>query len=419
MGAILWAWIDFSLRWLHVIAGIAWIGSSFYFVHLDASIKQRDGLPKGAGGEAWQVHGGGFYHMIKYLVAPERMPDDLTWFKWEAYTTWFSGLALLIIIYYFSAELYLIDDHVLPLPVWGAVLISVVGLIGGWIAYDLLCKSPLGNNDTALAAVGFVFLVVLAYVFTWLFSGRGAYMQMGAIIGTIMAANVLIVIIPNQKVVVADLIAGRTPDPKLGYVAKQRSMHNNYLTLPVLFVMISNHYPLAFASRFNWLILALVLVVGAVIRHFYNERHAGRPNPWWAWAVAFVGMLLIVWLSAATPPAEAGAEGAAPAEPAKVDVAEVDNVVLSRCSMCHAQEPLWEGMAAPPKGVMLDTPGAHPPARRPDPHAGGADPRHAARQHHRDRARRAGAARRLVRRRRARRVRTSRWFPRRPCAASS
>ena len=356
MGAILWAWIDFSLRWLHVIAGIAWIGSSFYFVHLDSSIKPRDGLPKGAGGEAWQVHGGGFYHMIKYLVAPERMPDDLTWFKWEAYATWLSGIALLIIIYYFGAELYLIDNHVLALPVWAAVAISVVGLVAGWIAYDLLCKSPLGDNDTALAAVGFVFLVVLAYLFTWLFSGRGAYMQMGAVIGTIMAANVLLVIIPNQKVVVADLIAGRTPDPKLGYVAKQRSMHNNYLTLPVLFVMISNHYPLAFASRFNWLILAIVLVVGAVIRHFYNERHAGRPNPWWTWAVAFVGMLLIVWLSAATPPAEAGNEGgAAPAEPAKVDVAEVDNVVLSRCSMCHAQEPLWPGMAAPPKGVMLDT----------------------------------------------------------------
>jgi uncharacterized membrane protein len=354
MAAILWAWIDFSLRWLHVIAGIAWIGSSFYFVHLDASIKQRDGLPKGAGGEAWQVHGGGFYHMIKYLVAPERMPSDLIWFKWEAYTTWLSGLALLIIIYYFGAELYLIDNHVLELPVWGAVLISVVGLIGGWLIYDLLCKSPLGNNDTALAAVGFVFLVALAYVFTWLFSGRGAYMQMGAVIGTIMAANVLMVIIPNQKIVVADLIAGRTPDPKLGYVAKQRSMHNNYLTLPVLFVMISNHYPLAFASRFNWLILALVLVVGAVIRHFYNERHAGRPNPWWAWAVAFVGMLLIVWLSAASPPAEAGDEGAA--APATVDVAEVENVVLSRCSMCHTQEPLWEGIAAPPKGVMLDTP---------------------------------------------------------------
>ncbi len=355
MGPILWAWIDFSVRWLHVIAGIAWIGSSFYFVHLDSSLKRRDGLPEGAGGEAWQVHGGGFYHMIKYLVAPARMPDDLTWFKWEAYTTWLSGFALLVIIYYFSAELYLIDDHVLPLPVWGAVAISILGLILGWVVYDRLCKSPLGSNDNALAAAGFVFLVALAYGFTWLFSGRGAYMQMGAIIGTIMAANVLLIIIPNQKVVVADLIAGRSPDPQLGEQAKQRSLHNNYLTLPVLFLMISNHYPLAFASRFNWLILALVLVVGAVIRHFYNERHAGRPNPWWTWAVAGAGMLLIVWLSAATPPAAAG-NGSASAVPVPVDVVEVENVVLARCSMCHAEEPLWDGMAAPPKGVMLDTP---------------------------------------------------------------
>jgi uncharacterized membrane protein len=358
MGPIFWAWIDFSLRWLHVIAGIAWIGSSFYFVHLDSSIKHRGGLPAGAGGEAWQVHGGGFYHMIKYLVAPERMPDDLTWFKWEAYTTWLSGFALMIIIYYFSAELYLIDNHVLPLPVWGAVAISVVGLIVGWGVYDGLCRSPLGNNDTALAAVGFVFLVALAWGFTLIFSGRGAYMQMGAVIGTIMAANVLMVIIPNQKKVVADLIAGRTPDPKLGEQAKQRSLHNNYLTLPVLFIMISNHYPLSFASRWNWLILALVLVVGAVIRHFYNERHAGRPNPWWTWAVAGVGMLLIVWLSTAPPPAEAGDQNAAAASAtrAQVDVTEIDNIVLSRCSMCHAEQPLWEGMAAPPKGVMLDTP---------------------------------------------------------------
>jgi uncharacterized membrane protein len=355
MGPILWAWVDFSVRWLHVIAGIAWIGSSFYFVHLDSSLKRRDGLPAGAGGEAWQVHGGGFYHMIKYLVAPARMPDDLTWFKWEAYTTWLSGFALLVIIYYFSAELYLIDSHVLPLPAWGAVAISILGMIVGWVVYDRLCKSPLGENDNALAAAGFVFLVALAYGFTWLFSGRGAYMEMGAIIGTIMAANVLLVIIPNQKVVVADLIAGRTPEPKLGYVAKQRSMHNNYLTLPVLFVMISNHYPLAFASRWNWLILALVLVVGAVIRHFYNERHAGRPNPWWTWAVAGAGMLLIVWLSAASPPAAAGNDSAS-AAPGPIDVVEVENVVLSRCSMCHAEQPLWPGMAAPPKGVMLDTP---------------------------------------------------------------
>jgi len=351
MDAVLWEWINFSVRWLHVIAGIAWIGSSFYFVHLDSSIKQRPGLPRGAGGEAWQVHGGGFYHMVKYLVAPERKPEELTWFKWEAYATWLSGMALLVVIYYVGAELYLIDRHVADLPVLGAIMISLVGLALGWLVYDFMCKSPLGRNDVLLAGAGFVFLVVLAWLYTLIFSGRGAYMQMGALIGTMMVANVFLVIIPNQKKVVADLIAGREPDPKLGQQAKQRSMHNNYLTLPVLFVMISNHYPLAFASRFNWLILALVLVVGAIIRHFYNERHAGRPNPWWVWWVATAGMVLIAWLSTAAP----SGETAEAATPAAVDVAEVENIVLARCSMCHAAEPIWPDMPAPPKGVMLDS----------------------------------------------------------------
>ena len=352
MDLVLWQWVDFMVRWTHVIAGIAWIGSSFYFVHLDSSLKARQGLPEGAGGEAWQVHGGGFYHMVKYLVAPKAMPDELTWFKWEAYATWLSGFGLLIIVYYFGAELYMIDPAVLPLPVWGAVVISLVGLALGWVVYNALCRSPLGNNDTTLALVGLVFLVVLAYAFTWIFSGRGAYMQMGALIGTMMVANVAMVIIPNQRKVVADLIAGRTPDPKYGAEAKQRSMHNNYLTLPVLFIMISNHYPLAFASRFNWLILAIVLVVGAVIRHFYNTRHKGLPSPWWTWGVAVAGMLLVVWLSSIRP---ADVEAAAlPAEP--VTYAQVEEIVLGRCSMCHAAEPVWEGVPFPPKGVMLDTP---------------------------------------------------------------
>jgi uncharacterized membrane protein len=349
---VLWQWVDLLVRWTHVIAGIAWIGSSFYFVHLDSSIKRRDGLPSEAGGEAWQVHGGGFYHMVKYLVAPARMPDELTWFKWEAYATWMSGVALLIIVYYFGASLYMIDPAVLALPVWAAVAISVLGIALGWVAYNAMCRSALGRDDVKLAAAGFVFLVVLAYVFTWIFSGRGAYMQMGALIGTMMAANVLMIIIPNQKKVVADLIAGRTPDPALGEVAKQRSMHNNYLTLPVLFVMISNHYPLAFASRFNWLILAIVLVVGAIIRHFYNTRHKGLPSPWWTWGVAAAGVVLIVWLSSVGPSDVEAA--AAPAEP--VTFAQAEEVVLGRCSMCHTAEPVWEGIVAPPKHVMLDTP---------------------------------------------------------------
>jgi uncharacterized membrane protein len=351
---VMWEWLNLAVRWLHVIAGIAWIGSSFYFVHLDSSLKPRAGLPEGTAGEAWQVHGGGFYHMVKYLVAPARMPDDLTWFKWEAYTTWLSGFALLIIVYYFSAELYMIDRSVLDLPAWGAVAISIVGLTLGWLVYDGLCKSPLGRNDAALFAVLFLYLVVLAYGFTHVFSGRGAYMQMGALTGTMMVANVFLIIIPNQRKVVADLIAGRKPDPALGAAAKQRSMHNSYLTLPVVFVMISNHYPLAFASRWNWLIFGLVLVVGAAIRHFFIIRHRGLPSPWWAWGVATAGMVGIVFLSAAKPVGPSAAAEAPAMAPA--NFAQAQDIVLGRCSMCHAEEPAWDGVPVPPKGVMLDTP---------------------------------------------------------------
>ena len=229
------------------------------------------------------MHGGGFYNMVKYLVAPARMPDELTWFKWEAYATWISGFALIVAIYYAGASLYLVDPAVLAISPATGIAISLTAIVLGWAVYDGLCRSPLGRNDTVLAAVGFVFIVTLAYAFTKVFSARGAFMQIGALIGTIMAANVLMVIIPGQRKVVADLIAGRTPDPVHGQRGKQRSTHNNYLTLPVVFVMISNHYPLAYATRFSWVILALVLVMGAVIRHFYNMRHQRQPSPWWTW----------------------------------------------------------------------------------------------------------------------------------------
>jgi len=345
---VLWEWLSFAVRWLHVIAGIAWIGSSFYFVHLDLSLAKREGLPAGAYGEAWQVHGGGFYHLVKYLVAPARMPDHLTWFKWEAYATWLSGMGLLVIVYYFSSRLYLIDRTVMELSPAQAIAISVAGLALGWIVYDAMCRSPLGRNDTALALVGYVFLVALSLGFTKVFSGRGAYTQMGALIGTIMVANVFVIIIPNQRRVVADLIAGRVPDPALGAAGKQRSLHNNYLTLPVVFVMISNHYPLSFATRFNWLILALVMIMGAVIRHFYNSRHKGLPSPWWTWVVTALCTIAIVWLS--TFPPEPLQRAAAP-----VTFAQAEEVVITRCSMCHAQQPVWEGIGAAPKGVMLDT----------------------------------------------------------------
>ena len=356
MWAVLWVWGEAFLRWLHLIAAIGWIGSSFYFIHLDYSLQRRQGLPEQAYGEAWQVHGGGFYNMVKYLVAPKRMPDELTWFKWEAYTTWISGFALIVAIYYAGASLYLIDPAVMAIAPATGIAISIAALVLGWAVYDGLCRSPLGRKDALLAAVGFAFLVALSYAFTKVFSARGAFMQIGALIGTIMAANVLMVIIPGQRQVVADLIAGRAPDPVHGQRGKQRSTHNNYLTLPVVFVMISNHYPLAYATRFSWVILALVLVIGGLLRHFYNMRHQRQPSPWWTWGLAGVCGLAIVWLSTLGPATSdrprkrADAAGAAAAT-----FTQVEEIVTSRCSMCHAREPVWAGITLAPKGVLLDT----------------------------------------------------------------
>jgi uncharacterized membrane protein len=338
------------LRWLHVIAGIAWIGSSFYFIHLDLSLRPRPGLPPGVKGDEWQVHGGGFYHMMKYLVAPAQMPDSLTWFKWEAYTTWLSGFALLVLVYYLGADLFLIDKSVLDLTAVQAAVIAFLSLAVAWLAYEGLCRSPLGNHEVALALVGYVFLVALTYGFTHVFSGRGAFTQIGALIGTIMVANVFVIIIPYQKKSVAAMLAGKEPDPRWGALGKQRSVHNNYLTLPVVFLMLSNHYPLFYATRFNWLLVAIVLAIGPVIRHFFNSRHEGKGSPWWTWGVAAAGMAAVAWLSAAGP--RTVTIGALPPTP---KFADVSAIVMSRCAMCHAAEPVWAGLAAPPKGVLLDT----------------------------------------------------------------
>ena len=349
MEVVLTEGLSLIIRWLHVVASIAWIGSSFYFIHLDLSLKHRAGLPDGVKGDTWQVHGGGFYHMMKYLVAPARMPDALTWFKWEAYTTWLSGFALLVVVYYLSADLFLVDKSVLDMSAPAAAAIAFASLAAAWLAYEGLCRSPLGRHEIALALLGYVALVALTYGFTRVFSGRGAFTQIGALIGTIMVANVFVIVIPYQKKTIAALIAGKDPDPKWGELGKQRSVHNNYLTLPVVFLMISNHYPLMYATRHNWIIVAIVLAIGPVIRHFYNSRHAGTGNPWWTWGLAAAGMAAIVWLSAAGPRA---AMSGPPLPVPKF--AAVEDVVLSRCSMCHAGEPVWAGFAAAPKGLMLD-----------------------------------------------------------------
>ena len=349
---LLWDWLSFAIRWLHVITGIAWIGSSFYFIALDLGLRRDGPLPDGVGGEAWQVHGGGFYRIQKYTVAPAELPDHLTWFKWESYATWLSGAALLMVVYWMGAELFLIDHAKLDLPVWLAIVISGGSLVLGWIGYDLLCKSPLGDRPTALMLLLFVLITVIGWAYTQVFTGRAALLHLGALTATIMTANVAHIIIPNQRIVVADLKAGRVPDPKYGKIAKLRSTHNNYLTLPVIFLMVSNHYPLAFATPYNWLIASLVFLMGVSIRHYFNTRHAHAGNPVWTWGVTALLFLMIVWLSSFGAPevSEGSTDEARLAHPAFADVRDV---VETHCAMCHAREPLWDTLAAAPKGVVL------------------------------------------------------------------
>jgi uncharacterized membrane protein len=347
--SIVTEWLSLIFRWLHVVAAVGWIGSSFYFIHLDLSLKPGRDLPDGVKGEAWQVHGGGFYRIIKYLVAPAALPDELTWFKWEAYTTWLSGFVLMIIVYYLEADLFLVDKSVLELTPLQAGLFSFVSLAVAWLLYEAACRSGLARHEIPFALGGYLFLVGLTYAFTHVLSGRGAFNQIGAIIGTIMVANVFATIIPNQKKIVSALLKGETPDPELGEAGKQRSVHNNYLTLPVIVLMISNHYPLLFATRYNWLIVAIVLALGPVIRHFFNERHAHRPSPWWVWGVAALGMIAIALLSAAGP-----RQALSSALPGSQKFAAVAEIVSTRCSMCHAAEPVWEGIVTAPRGIMLD-----------------------------------------------------------------
>lgn len=362
--AILLHWAEFALRWLHVVTAIAWIGSSFYFIALDLGLRREPRPPSGADGEEWQVHGGGFYHIEKYLVAPARLPDRLTWFKWESYSTWASGFALLAVVYYLGAEFTLIDPEVADLPVAAAVAISAGSLALGWLVYDALCRSPLGNRPTLLMLALFALILALAWGYAQLFTGRAALLHLGAVTATIMTANVFFVIIPNQKIVVADLRAGRVPEARYGRIAKQRSTHNNYLTLPVVFLMLSNHYPLAFAGEWNWAIASLVFLMGVTIRHFFNTMHARKGRPWWTWGVTAAIFAAIVWLSTlGEAPAEPGeAVGAAALTPAAArfaaapGFAEVAEIVALRCAMCHAAEPLWPGLRWAPKGVRLDSP---------------------------------------------------------------
>ncbi|MBA4491318.1 urate hydroxylase PuuD [Paracoccus sp. S1E-3] len=361
--AIIWDWLGFAVRWVHVITAIAWIGSSFYFIALDLSLRKAPHLPPGAHGEEWQVHGGGFYHINKYLVAPEHMPEHLTWFKWESYSTWLSGAALLMIVYWVGGELFLIDPAKADLALWQGIVISALSLSIGWLVYDRLCKSPLGEHPTALMLLLFALLVVMGYAYNQIFTGRATLLHLGAFTATIMTANVFFIIMPNQRIVVKDLQEGRKPDPKYGKIAKLRSTHNNYLTLPVIFLMLSNHYPLAFATEYNWLIAALIFLMGVTIRHFFNTMHAGGGMKWWTWAVTVILFIGAMWLSTAPlfQPSyeESEARVLTPAQQKFADAAGFDqvmNIVPGRCAMCHAREPGFEGIHIAPKGLLLETP---------------------------------------------------------------
>jgi len=341
-------WLNLLARWVHFITGVAWIGASFYFIwldnHLETPLSAID-VNKGVGGEVWSVHGGGFYHAQKYKVAPQVIPETLHWFKWEAYSTWLSGMFLLVLVYWYGAQVYLIDPSTAELTPLMAVAIAAGVIAGGWIVYDLLCKTKLGENERFFAAVLFALVAVLAWGLCQMFSGRGAYIHFGAVLGTIMVANVFFVIIPGQRRMVDAARRGEVPDPRDGVRAKQRSVHNTYFTLPVLFVMTSNHYAMTYSHEYNWAILIAISLAGALIRIYFVARHSGKASP----IPLIIAGVLLAGVAALIVPRASAASGEA------VAFDDVRAVVAHRCMTCHSAAPTHPAFPAAPGGVILDT----------------------------------------------------------------
>jgi len=342
-----WGWGDLLFRWLHVVAAIAWIGSSFYFIALDhhlAPPANESDAERGVGGEAWEIHGGGFYRVEKFRVAPQKLPEPLYWFKWEAYTTWLSGFALFVVVFFAHPQTYLVDPSVAKLSSWEAIVLAVGGLLVAWVVYDAVCR-VFGTNERLIAIAVFGGVVLAAFGAARLFQARAAYLEVGAMLGTIMAANVFFVIIPAHRELVRAKQAGREPDPRWNARGKQRSVHNNYFTLPVLFAMLSGHFPFTYGHAHAWVILVCLMAIGAWVRHFFNLRHSGR-NAWWIPLTAAAGIAgLAIWLE----PQTTAASAAGPAPP----FSQVQSIVAARCAPCHSLHPSL--VAAAPLGIRFDT----------------------------------------------------------------
>ncbi|TWG79204.1 putative membrane protein [Cupriavidus gilardii J11] len=349
-------WANLLLRWAHVITAIAWIGSSFYFVWLDNSLQRPqdpDLLEKGVGGELWAVHGGGFYNPQKYLSAPKKLPENLHWFYWESYSTWMTGFGLLVVLYLFNASTFLIDRNVYDMSPGAAVGLAVSYLLVGWVVYDCICRL-FGKSDRTVGILVALYVVLASYVACHLFSGRAAFLLTGAMLATIMSANVLVWIIPGQRKTVAAMREGRPVDPAHGKNGKQRSVHNTYFTLPVLFAMLSNHYSMTYAHKYNWVVLVLIMLAGVLIRQFFILKHKGRINiAWPAAGVAALGVVAVMVAPTPRAPVAAQPDGAGN-QANQVSFAKVQEIMNSRCVQCHAEAPKMMPTAA--KGIKLDTP---------------------------------------------------------------
>ncbi len=338
-------WLNLLTRWIHMIVGVAWIGASFYFNWIEGHLNRVGEKPPGVAGDIWSVHGGGFYHAQKYEVAPEKMPETLHWFKWEAYSTWLSGMVLLVIVYYLNADVYMVDPNVADISPVTAIVIGLATLVIGWVVYDRLCKSKLADNPKMLGLVGYLLVVLVAFALSQVLGGRAAYIHVGAMLGTIMVANVAMVIMPGQRRLVAALIAGETPNANDGKQALIRSRQNNYITLPVLFLMISNHYPSTFGHQYSWLIIAALIPIGVGVRHYYNLKHKGNHASWMLVA-AGIAFAVVAWFAAP-------AKLVAPAGGASA--AQAMAMVETHCATCHSAAPTDKVFSAAPNGVMFDT----------------------------------------------------------------